>query len=222
MTQPQTLIQRDRAYEQIRRLLILQKLPPGRRLPEPEWAERLRISRPALREAFARLRAEGFLQEGPKAGYFVPSFSPQDILESVKVRSMLEGGAIAEICERKDRDDARFNAMADACDQFERLLGDHYYQALDEADRRFHEALIDAAQCKRLSMIYQRAPLPIGMTDPPTEPEWSESLRRTLEEHRAILAAVRSGDAAEAQRILRVHLLDRTVAALGSEAWMVG
>lgn len=222
MTQTQSLIQRDRAYEQIRRLLILQKIPPGRRLAEPEWAERLRISRPALREAFARLKAEGFLQEGPKTGYFVPCFSPNDILESVKVRLMLEGGAIAEICEQKNVDDARFKPLADACDQFERLLDDHYYQALDEADRRFHEALIDAAQCARLSMIYQRAPLPISVTDPSTEPEWSVSLRQTLEEHRAILAAVRKGDAFEAQRILRVHLLDRTVAALGSEAWMVG
>ncbi|MBI4581015.1 MAG: GntR family transcriptional regulator, partial [Planctomycetes bacterium] len=46
--------QRDQAYSRLRRLLILQQTPEGKRLREAEWAEKLGVNRTALREAFAR------------------------------------------------------------------------------------------------------------------------------------------------------------------------
>ncbi len=63
---------REQAYHRLRRLLILQQIPEGQRLRETEWAERLGVNRTALREAFARLEAEGFIELGAKTGYFIP------------------------------------------------------------------------------------------------------------------------------------------------------
>ena len=90
--------QRDQAYDGLHRLLILQQLNPGQRLREPEWARRLGVHRSALREAFARLAAEGLIERGPQTGYFVPSLGEADLLEINKVRIALECLAIDEIC----------------------------------------------------------------------------------------------------------------------------
>ena len=75
--------QRDRAYRGLRRLLILQRVPEGQRLREPQWATQLGVNRMALREAFARLEAEGLIERGPTTGYFVPTLSDADIRDNL-------------------------------------------------------------------------------------------------------------------------------------------
>src|SRR3954470_24302153 len=89
---------REQAYRGLRRLLVLQQLQPGQRLREPEWAQRLGVHRSALREAFARLEAEGLIERGPQTGYFVPRLDAADLVEITKLRVALECLAIDEIC----------------------------------------------------------------------------------------------------------------------------
>src|SRR3954470_13685296 len=88
---------REQAYRGLRRLLVLQQLQPGERIREPEWAQRLGVHRSALREAFARLEAEGLIERGARTGYFVPEMTAQDIQEITKLRLALECLAIEEI-----------------------------------------------------------------------------------------------------------------------------
>jgi DNA-binding GntR family transcriptional regulator len=201
--------QRDQAYHRIRRLLILQQVAEGERLREAEWAKRLGVNRTALREAFARLEAEGLIEKGPKTGYFLPILTDEAIQEIIEVRFMLEGGAIERVI-RKGLNTARhLKGMKESCDQLERLVREEYHLGVAEADRRFHETLVQAAGNKRLTALYNRAPLPIIHPIVVSGRQWAETVRRTLEEHRAILAAILEGDAESARRHLGVHLLDR-------------
>jgi len=200
---------REQAYARLRRLLILQQIPEGQRLREAEWAERLSVNRTALREAFARLEAEGFVERGPKTGYFVPDLTNNDIVEILEVRIMLEGGAIERLVHMGWNNPRRLKAMREACDQLERLVREDYVLGVAEADRRFHEALIDAAGNRRLSMLYQRAPLPIIHPEIISGDKWEARVRQTHEEHRAILEATIDGDVDEAKRLLRTHLNER-------------
>src|SRR5688572_28475060 len=111
--------QREQAYDDLRSLLILQQLEAGQRLREPEWAARLNVHRSALREAFARLAAEGLVERGPKTGYFVPRLGAADVAEVTKIRVALESLAIDEVC----ADPAiGLDAVARACDEFESFL----------------------------------------------------------------------------------------------------
>lgn len=195
--------QRERAYRSLRRLLVLQQIEPGQRLREPQWAQRLRVHRTALREAFARLEAERMIERGPQTGYFVPNLTVDDYAEIAKLRLALECLAIEEVCSAASPDLA---AMEGACEAFARLMEDEYTLGAIEADRRFHEALIDAAKMQRLSWLYQRAPLPLIHGDAEDPARWREACQRTLDEHRRILAALAARDAAEAKRVLRTHL----------------
>jgi len=203
--------QRDQAYHRLRRLLILQQTPEGKRLREAEWAEKLGVNRTALREAFARLEAEGLIEKGPITGYFVPELTRAEILEICEVRVLLEGGSIERICRLGLNTPRVLRPMRLACDQLERLVEEAYYLGVAEADRRYHEALIRAAGNKRLSMLYERAPLPIIPPEIVSGAEWNVVVRRTLEEHRAILDALLAGNKTEAQERLRTHLSERSL-----------
>ncbi|HZZ42486.1 MAG TPA: GntR family transcriptional regulator [Tepidisphaeraceae bacterium] len=195
--------QRDQAYKAIRRLLVLQQIEPGQRLREPQWAERLKIHRSALREAFARLEAEGLIDRGQRTGYFVPRLTASDLTEITKLRLAFECLAVEEICLRAD---ASLAAMTQASNEFARFMEGNYSLGVLEADRRFHEALIDAANMTRLSALYHRAPLPLIRGDTEDQTQWRQSCERTLKEHRQILAALKSRNATEAKRVLRLHL----------------
>ena len=198
--------QREQAYDALRNLLILQQLEAGQRLREPEWAGRLKVHRSALREAFARLAAEGLVERGAQTGYFVPRLDARDAAEVTKIRLALECLAIDEVCA-----DAAIglDAVARACDEFEAFFKGGYALGVIEADRRFHEAIVDAAGMRRLSALYLRAPLPL--INQPTEDRafWLAQCRRTLEEHRAILADLQRRDAAAAKAKLHAHITHR-------------
>ncbi len=201
--------QREQAYQRLRRLLVLEQVTEGERLRETEWAERLGVNRAALREAFARLEAEGFIRKGPKTGYFVPDLSTEDILEIIEVRVMLEGGAIERVVRLGHNTPRELRPMKEACDQLERLVREEYVLGVAEADRRFHETLIDAASNKRLTMLYQRAPLPIIHPVIISGEQWKARVQQTLEEHRGILTAIQAAEVARAQQLLRTHLDER-------------
>jgi len=207
-------IQREQAYRSLRRLLVLQQLPAGQRLREPEWAARLNVHRTALREAFARLEAEGLIDRGQQTGYFVPVLTDGDLIEITKLRLALETLAVDEICDRDETDSSltqRLGPLSIACDELEQFMRGGYSLGVVEADRRFHEALIDAAGSRRLSMLYSRAPLPLlhrHLEDPDV---WQEICSGTLGEHRQIIAALSRRDAAEARSLLREHVTKRSL-----------
>lgn len=198
--------QREQAYQSLRRLLVLQQIEPGQRLREPEWAGRMRVHRSALREAFARLEAEGLIERGAQTGYFVPKLTVEDVVEVTKLRLALESVAIDEICAA-----ARPNLepLRQAVAELEQFVTGGYFLGVLEADRRFHEALIEAAGMRRLSALYHRAPLPLIHRQTEDRTVWNDACTRTLAEHRQILAFLTRRDADAGKRALRQHLNQR-------------
>jgi DNA-binding GntR family transcriptional regulator len=197
------------AYNRLHKLLILQQIPEGQRLRETEWAQRLGVNRAALREAFARLEAEGFIKLAVKTGYCVPVLTNKDILEVIEVRILLEGGAIERIIQTGRNTTRYLKPMYQACEQLERLILEDYVLGVAEADRRFHEAIIDAACNKRLLFLYQRAPLPIIHPEIISGEQWEARVRKTHQEHQMIYGALIKGDVVEAQELLHTHLNER-------------
>ena len=199
---------RDLAYHQLRRLLILQQIPAGSRLTESEWTLRLSVNRSALREAFARLEAEGLIGLGPKTGYVVPDLTLQDIYEVITVRFALESSAIEVLCQAGLNTPQHLRRMREACDLLERLVADDYQLSTVEADWRFHEALVEATGNRRLAIAYRHAPVTLFHPDTTCGPQWAERTRQTIQEHRAILAAILEGHVPRARELLRTHLMD--------------
>lgn len=201
--------QRDTAYESLRRLLILQQVRGGERLREPVWAKRLGVNRMALREAFARLEAEGLIERGPRTGYFTPILTEQDIHEILLVRAALEALAIEVIIREKRNTRRLLEPLRQAIDELRAMVEGNYILGASEADRRFHERLIELAGNRRLRLIYRRAPLPMIHRPIIDVPHWSAIMQRTVEEHREILELLLKGDTQRATTAIRRHLSDR-------------
>jgi DNA-binding GntR family transcriptional regulator len=204
---------REQAYYQLRRLLILQQVPEGTRLREAEWSERFAVNRSALREALARLEAEGLVEAGAKTGYFVPRLAPGDLREIRTVRLLLEGGAIDLICEKGLNTQRHLRPMRQACEQFERLVQDEYLLGAVEADWRFHESLIVASENRRLCIAYRHSPVLIIHPEVLVGKQWEQTMQRTAQEHRDLVELLLKGDAASARRTLRNHIVEHALVA---------
>src|SRR5689334_7325627 len=97
---PDTLAQST--AELLRERLLGGAFAPGQRLVEAEIARQLGISRGPVREALARLRAEGLAYEEPRRGSFVAALSAEDVREIYELRAALESQAARLLIERGD------------------------------------------------------------------------------------------------------------------------
>jgi DNA-binding GntR family transcriptional regulator len=174
-------------------------------LRESHWAGQIGVNRSALREAFVQLEAEGLIERGQATGYVVARLTDADVIEINKLRLALESLAIEQVC---GLDHPDLTALSATLDEFERFVAGGYFLGVLEADRRFHEALIEAAGMRRLTALYHRAPLPLVHRDNHTNHQtvWREECYRTTREHRGILECLVARDANGAKQTLARHL----------------
>jgi DNA-binding GntR family transcriptional regulator len=81
---------KDRAYEEIKRLILGEEIAPGSFIAERSLASRLAMSTTPVRSALARLEHEGLLSISPKQGAVVREFSFREISELYEIRVALE------------------------------------------------------------------------------------------------------------------------------------
>ena len=195
------------AYEQLRRLLVHSQLSAGTRLKETEWAERLGAYRSALREAMGLLAHEGLLRRGERGGFFVPDLKQRDVREILEARSAIETGAVRLIADAGPGPEA-LDRLDDLCDQMQQMIECGYEMGVEEADRKFHQALVELCGNSRLIRLYEHAPLPFGLGQPDLidAEARNRGALRTVSEHRRIAQLVRQGSFSEAIEILVTHL----------------
>ena len=177
----------------------------------PERLEReLGISKTALREALKVLAAKGLVDSRQKRGTFVRPRSAWSLLDAdllrwqgsqpdgafldnlAEVRSIVEPAGARLAALRRTEED--LTAMSDAVVAMVAAGTDP--NAMVEADLRFHRALLDAAHNELLSRmeVVIEAGLRIRDEIVHNARHWSDSVPA----HRALLEAVRAGDAAAA------------------------
>jgi DNA-binding GntR family transcriptional regulator len=81
---------KQRAYAQIKRMILSGELAPGTFLAERPLANRLEMSTTPVRSALERLDHEGFVTISPQQGAVVRDFSFHEISELYEVRMILE------------------------------------------------------------------------------------------------------------------------------------
>jgi len=193
------------AYEQLRRLLVHSQLSAGTRLKETEWAERLGVYRSALREAMGLLAHEGLLHRGQRGGFFVPELKQRDVREILEARSAIETGAVRLIADAEPGPEA-FDRLDDLCDQMQQMIECGYEMGVEEADRKFHQALVELCGNSRLIRLYEHAPLPFGQPDLIGAKTRKRVELRSVSEHRQIAQLIRQGSFSKAIELIVTHL----------------
>lgn len=177
-------------------------LPPGAPVRQDHVAVEFAASHVPVREAFRRLEAQGLLVSLPRRGVRVAPLDPAMVREVTEMRAALEALALRY---------AAPNLSAADLELAERALAEiessDRIELWEEANRRFHRLL--AAPCgmpRLLSAIddLQRTAarfLFATWRDLSWQP-------RSEAEHHAILAALRAGRTAEAEELMRRHILE--------------
>jgi DNA-binding GntR family transcriptional regulator len=195
---------------ELRRAIISGDLRPGEQVLQDALAERFGVSRVPLREALKILEGEGQVIYRPHRGYFVAELDIDDLREVYRIRDLLESDAVRVAVPQITGDEIAELAEALALVEHASDSGD--LSTMTEANRTFHFGLIEAARMPRLSRLVR---VLWDATDVYRSLYYSDVSHRDAvhDEHRAVLEAVRLGDAERAVTLLRNHR-QRAVAAL--------
>lgn len=202
------------AYAYLRQEITQGRLPGGARVKPEDVANVLGISRMPVREAIRQLDTEGLVTIRPNRGAIVTILSQDQLQELFEMRAVLEG-----LCARA----AAASFGEDAFDELELLLTrmDRASASPDQWIER-HEAFHDficansgrpavAEEVRRLRATVEPY-LRVARHAIATSEE-------TQEQHREIIAALKSGDGARAEAVMRHHIdstVDEFLAAVAS------
>jgi DNA-binding GntR family transcriptional regulator len=195
----------DRAYAQIKAMILSGALPPAAPLREEQLAEACGVSRTPVREAIRRLEAELFVQKTETQRYYVADASPDDIADAFALRAMLESHAARRAAQRITAQEVALlrehnGAIQRAVEMFTPDI-----PAFLDHNRRFHAIILAAAASARLtSMLAQIVEQPVVLR---TAMHYDrESLRRAYREHDELLAAFERRDADWAAAVMTGHI----------------
>jgi len=188
----------------LRERIARHTLPPGAKLLENDLAREFGVSRAKVRDAFGVLEQRGLIQRIPNRGAVVARLDLSQVFEIYAVREMLEG-----LCVRLAVERTRPSSWQDLVQVFGRPMEtivkrgefEKYIANLDELRSRTLEAAGNGVLADMLDSINDKT---------------REIQRRIiilpgraaegLEQHRAVLAAMRKGDAAGAEELRRANI----------------
>lgn len=195
----------ERAYQKIRAHLLSGAVKPNEQLTEDRLAQITGVSRTPVREAVRRLEDELLLVRSESKRLFVADWSRDDIEEMFVLRQMLECHAAERAARRLSRAqvaelEAVNRALSDAIEQPEPDVARFL-----EANRAFHEAIIDAAHSPRLAQLLAKlVEAPVVLR---TARNYSlEDLRQSARDHDELIAAFAARDPDWARAVMGSHL----------------
>ena len=209
----------DQLYGQVFEQITAGKLKVGDQLPsEMEISERFGVSRPVVREALMRLRADGLITSHQGLGTFV-SHQPQPRVKTLaKAQDIASYLRCQEVRIALEGDAARLAAERHTEEQMTTLLAAHEAFAegvrsgklTPEADLAFHAAIAQASgndfHASLLESIHDAMTGLMRLTLGLTRAVSRKRAQAVLDEHVAIVEAIRARDAEEARTAMQFHL----------------
>ncbi|MDP3937358.1 MAG: GntR family transcriptional regulator [Deltaproteobacteria bacterium] len=190
---------RERVVESIREAIVRGNLKAGERLAESDVAQRFGISRTPVREAFRQLESEGFLVVAPRRGATVSPVTDRDVFEFYTIKGILEGYAARVAAERLT--DREIRRMEELNNQLEEYADRGDVRACLRVHNEFHEMFLRACGNEKLFKLvqslvhqFQRFRLSLSVTG---------KLKKSIEQHRAIVKAFEARDADLAERLVK-------------------
>jgi DNA-binding GntR family transcriptional regulator len=195
----------DGAYDALKEAIRNNVFAPGYQGSEGEIASRLGMSRTPVHEAVIRLQEEGLVRVLPRRGVVVCAISPDDMREIYGVIIALES-ASSELLAEKPGDER--GPIADELDGLNaRMRSALAADDLDDwakADERFHLLLVERSGNGRLARMFgtimdqshRARMLTLRLRPKPTS---------SVREHRAIVDAIRRGEARTARERAKQH-----------------
>lgn len=207
----------DEVADRLLTAIALGEFSVGERLPsERELTETLKVSRPTVRAAIARLREIGCLDvvRGRSGGHYVRSGWREESAQAIQhtllprweqtktlldTRCLIESLIARTAAERRDDNDiAAITAALDA------YVAAAEPMLIRQTDAELHHAITRAAKNEPLAR-YSRQLLQDISVGFPIEPYRGNLTERALADHRELVSAIVAGDPETAGRVARRH-----------------
>jgi len=193
----------ERAYCQLREMIVTGALRPGQVVNEQELVQRLGLGRSPVREAVQRLSAQHVMTVFPRRGLAVANLGLEDVQAIFDAREAVET-KIAELAalRRTEEEAERLRALAVALREATESGNPQHFLAVDQ---QFHHALAMAAKSCYLA---ETADVLLMLSDW----VWHQFFRITESDpsaffsHDEIIAAVLDRDSARAGAAMTAHV----------------
>ena len=193
-----------RTYRELRNALVRQAIAPGQRLVEADLAEQLGVSRTPVREALARLVAQGLVVVLPSGGMAARD-TRSELADIYGLRQALEGYAARLAAARIEP--RELDRLSQLSEQMGAAIDDGELDRYVELNNAFHPQIAAASRSPRLvSMIndyreYFLTPRMLSRYN-------RTAMLHLQQQHEAIVQALRARDGDAAERLVRVHFHD--------------
>jgi len=196
---------RKDAYHQLREAIVSGQFHPNERLVEATIAERIGAGRTAVRAALVRLDQEGLVKLERNRGARVRLITDREALEIEEVRAALEGMLARRAAERIKSEGLRglrqvmvqMRERVEAADSvgYSELNATFHQLIWTAADHPTASNLVGSLKSQGIRFQYQTALRP-------------GRAQRSLREHEAIFAALKTHDGDAAESAMRAHLAE--------------
>ena len=198
----------EEVAELLRQRIFARELEPGSWIDEVKIAEAYGISRTPLREALKVLAAEGLVTMKMRRGAYVTEVNEKDLSDVYHLLALLESDAAGVVAERAT--EAELESLAELHQSLERAQGDR--EAFFRINEEFHQRLLQLADNRwREQMVADlRTVMKLNRHQSLLK---SGRILESLQEHRLLLQALQSRDAAASAQRMREHFLSGLEAA---------
>ncbi len=190
-------------FDRIREDILNGRYATGDKLVEIKLADELGVSRTPVREALKQLELDGLVENIPNRGVVVKGISQDDIDDILMIRLCIEGLVGQWASERIS--DEEIKALEEIYDLMEFYTHKNDVDKIFELNTRFHETLYQATKSRYLEGVLKDFQLFIkGSRNNSLKSEGRLSV--ALEEHRAILDAIKRHDSIATKDALIRHI----------------
>ena len=198
----------EEVAELLRQRIFARELEPGSWIDEVKIAEAYGISRTPMREALKVLAAEGLVTMKVRRGAYVTEVNEKDLRDVYHLLALLESDAAGVVAERAT--DTALQSLADLHQSLEQAQGDR--EAFFRINEEFHQRLLQLADNRwREQMVADlRKVMKLNRHQSLLK---SGRISESLQEHRLLMQALQSRDAAASAKRMREHFLSGLEAA---------
>ena len=189
------------AYQSLRQAILEREIEPGAIIKISELAEKLNVSTMPVREALRQLEVENLVSFNSNKSIVANRLSREELHDIYFLRIPLEVMALLKCFDRCDKQGFRRLEELHRKMSKKNINGAKWFNL----NRVFHMCLYEMSGSPRLCKILQG----LWNSTGPYLRIFSESKKavtRANREHALILEALRSGDRANAKKVLRKHL----------------
>jgi GntR family transcriptional regulator, rspAB operon transcriptional repressor len=198
---PPTIVQN--VYEAIRAEIVSGELRPGDPVVEAALSERFGISKTPVREALIRLRRDGLVESAPHRVTRVVTPTVSDIVHVCQLREWIEPPICAECAQ--DPSAELVARLEDSIDTAERALDESDIETYGDSIRRFTDQLLASSGNHYAVQALQRIHGVLALIANISR-ETPGRRRRSIDEHRAIVEAIKAQDPDRTAEATRMHL----------------